>query len=102
MLPKKDPSKLKRMAYNELNNSKTTTSHGLNIWAIGLSLGLKIALPLVISVLLAIKLDKAWNTLPLLTIIAMVGSFIISTFLISRDIKRVTHKSEDTATKHKP
>jgi len=62
----------------------------MRIVSIGLNLGAKIAVPLVISLLAAIKIDKQFNTTPLFIIFAMIASFTLSTLFIARDIRRIT------------
>lgn len=72
------PAKLKPLIMN------------LNLWALSGELGLLIALPLVVFVLVGIKLDRWLGTLPLFIIVGMVLAGMVSTIAVARKIKRVT------------
>ena len=67
----------------------------LNLWALGMSAGIKIALPLIIMVFIGIKLDKQFGTLPLFIIIAFILSFIASLHLLLRDVNRLNQQSSE-------
>lgn len=56
-------------------------------------LGLIIALPLVALILVGIKLDRIFNTLPLFIIVSIVVSMILSGLAITRKIRRVQENS---------
>lgn len=62
----------------------------VNVWALSGEIGLLLALPLVILVPLAVKLDKAVGTVPLFIIGSLFLSMIISTLAVARKIRRVT------------
>lgn len=62
----------------------------LNLWALSGELGLLIALPLVVFVLLGIKLDRWLNTLPLFIIVGMVLAAMISGIAVWRKVKQIT------------
>ncbi len=61
----------------------------INVWSLASELGLIIALPLVVLVLIGIKLDKYFNTLPLFIILGMLLSFAVSAVSIARKIRRL-------------
>jgi len=61
----------------------------LNVWAIAGEVGLIIALPLVILVLVGIKADKYFGTTPLFIILGMLLAFMLSTISIARKVKRI-------------
>ncbi len=50
-------------------------------------LGLIIAIPLVVLVLIGIKLDRVFSTFPLFTVIGMLLSLTVSSLVIARKIK---------------
>lgn len=62
----------------------------LNVWALAGEIGFLLALPLVILVPLAVKLDKMLNTLPLFIIGSLILSMIISMVAVSRKVKAIT------------
>lgn len=61
----------------------------VNVWALAGEIGLLLALPLVILVPLAVKLDKTLNTVPLFIIGSLIISMVISTLAVQRKIKRI-------------
>lgn len=61
----------------------------INVWSTAGEIGVIIALPLVVLLLLGIKLDKKLGTTPLFIIIALIGSMVLSTVAIARKIKRL-------------
>lgn len=67
-----------------MNFSKT-----INVWALAGEIGLLLALPLVILVPLAVKLDKAVGTMPLFIIGSLILSMIISTLAVARKIRKI-------------
>lgn len=62
----------------------------LNVWALAGEIGLLLALPLVILVPLAVKLDKALQTLPLFLIGSLILSLVISTVAVARKVKQIS------------
>lgn len=62
----------------------------LNVWGLAGELGLIIAIPLVILVLVGIKIDKTLGTTPLFIIAGIVLSFIASSVSIARKIKKIS------------
>lgn len=62
----------------------------VNVWALAGEIGLLLALPLVILVPLAVKVDRFLGTLPLFVIGSLIVSMIISTIAVSRKVKRIT------------
>lgn len=61
----------------------------LHLLSLVSELGFIIALPLVAFVLVGIKLDRIFNTLPLFIIVSIVVSMILSGLAITRKIRRV-------------
>lgn len=61
----------------------------INVWSTAGEIGVLIALPLVVLLLLGIKLDKKLGTTPLFIIVALIGSMVLSTVAIARKIKRL-------------
>lgn len=51
--------------------------------------GLIVSLPLVLFVPLAVKLDKAFGTVPLFIGVSLVGSLLISVMLLKRKLKSI-------------
>lgn len=66
-----------------MNFSKT-----VNMWALAGEIGLLLALPLVILVPLAVKIDRALSTLPLFILGSLILSLVISTLAVARKVKR--------------
>ena len=66
------------------------TVKAVNVWALAGEIGLLLALPLVILVPLAVKLDKAVGTVPLFIIGSLILSMIISTMAVARKVRRIT------------
>lgn len=64
-----------------------------NLWAISGEIGLNLAIPLLIFMLIGIKIDKALNTTPLFMLAGILLSASISSYLIYRMIKRVNQDS---------
>lgn len=62
----------------------------INVWGTAGEIGILIALPLVVLLLLGIKLDKKLGTTPLFIIVALIGSMVLSTIAIARKIKKIT------------
>ncbi len=62
----------------------------LNVWALAGEIGLLLALPLVILVPLAVKLDRSFQTLPLFLMGSLILSMVISTVAVSRKVKQVS------------
>lgn len=60
-----------------------------SVWALAGEIGLLLSLPLVILVPLAVKLDRAWDTLPLFIIGSLLLSMVISTIAVARKIHRI-------------
>lgn len=67
-----------------MNFSKT-----VNVWALAGEIGLLLALPLVILVPLAVKLDKYLDTMPLFIIGSLILSLTISMIAVSRKVKKI-------------
>lgn len=65
----------------------------LNVWALTGEIGFLLALPLVILVPLAVKLDKMLGTLPLCIIGSLILSMVVSMIAVNRKIKQVTQHS---------
>ena len=65
-------------------------SMAINFWLLSGEMGLLIAVPLVVFVLLGIKVDRWLNTLPLFVIVGMVLAGAVSTVAVMRKVKRVT------------
>lgn len=61
----------------------------INVWALAGEIGLLLALPLVILVPLAVKLDKYLDTVPLFIIGSLILSLVISLLAVQRKIKRM-------------
>ena len=66
----------------------------INVWGIAGEIGLIIAVPLVILLLIGIKLDKTLGTTPLFIVISMVLSLVASTLAIARKIRRIDSLSK--------
>jgi F0F1-type ATP synthase assembly protein I len=64
----------------------------INLIALCSEIGFKLAIPLLIFLLLGIKLDKSFSTLPLFTVIGILLSFTVSAFLIYQMIQMVNKK----------
>lgn len=64
----------------------------INVWSTAGEVGLLIALPLVLLILLGIKLDKKLGTTPLFIIVAMISSMVLSTIAIARKIRQLNNK----------
>jgi F0F1-type ATP synthase assembly protein I len=62
----------------------------INVWALAGELGFLIALPLVALVLVGIKMDTYFGTMPLFIICALPLSMLLSGIAIARKIKRLT------------
>lgn len=72
------------------NNNKDTNNHQLlNVWSMAGEIGLLIAVPVVVLVLLGIKLDKLFSTTPLFIIIGIILAAIISIIGVTRKIKKI-------------
>lgn len=63
----------------------------LNLWALSGEIGLVLAIPLVLLLLLGIKIDRWLGTTPLFIIAAIILSLGSSTIMIGRKIKRLNH-----------
>ncbi len=61
----------------------------INVWATAGEIGVLIALPLVVLVLLGIKLDRYLGTMPLFIICGMILAMVISTIAIARKVRRL-------------
>lgn len=61
----------------------------LNVWSLAGELGLLIAIPVVVFVLLGVWLDKRLGTLPLFIILGIILSMLTSIVTIARKIKNL-------------
>lgn len=61
----------------------------MNVWALSGEVGLLLALPLVILVPLAVKLDKSLHTMPIFIIGSLILSLTISMIAVSRKVKKI-------------
>lgn len=58
-------------------------------WQLAWELGYTVAIPIVALALLGRFADKAWGTSPWLLLAGIVGSIIISSFLVYRKVKKI-------------
>lgn len=65
-------------------------ANSLAAWSLVGEIGLILALPLVVAVLLGIKLDRYFQSMPLFTIVGLILAAVISTLAIARKIKRLS------------
>ncbi len=72
---------------SQLPQKKMLPTPTINIWATVSELGFIIAIPLVLLVVLAVKVDRYFNTTPLFIIIAILASPALSGIAIWRKIK---------------
>ncbi len=79
------------MSTDELNNkkSKPDIAHTFNAWSLAGELGIVIAAPLLILVLLGVQLDKKLGTMPLFIILALLVSMVVSTLGVARKIRQL-------------
>ncbi|MEX1997195.1 MAG: AtpZ/AtpI family protein [Candidatus Andersenbacteria bacterium] len=61
-----------------------------NLWVVSGEIGLLLAIPLVVLILLGIKVDRALGTTPLFIIGGMIVSMVLSSVAIARKIRRVS------------
>jgi F0F1-type ATP synthase assembly protein I len=59
----------------------------LNLWAIASELGIKIAGPLLIFMLIGIKLDRMWHTTPLFMLLGMGLAFSTTVYLVVKMVR---------------
>lgn len=62
----------------------------LNLWAMCGAIGIRIILPILLLVPSAIALDKAFHTLPWITIVSLPIAMASSMILIKRDLERMS------------
>jgi hypothetical protein len=75
-----------RNSHNQLNSPSVT----LNLWALCGAVGIRLALPLVLFIPLAITFDKKLGTLPWITLISLPIALAASALLIKRDLERMS------------
>jgi hypothetical protein len=62
----------------------------IHLWALCGAVAIRLTVPVVLLVLAGIYLDKRLATLPLLTISAIPVSFLISIYLVKRDLMHLS------------
>jgi len=84
------------MTKDQPTNSDQQKSNqaAINVWGIAGEIGLIIAVPLVILVLIGVKLDKTLGTTPLFIIIGILLSMVTSTLTIARKIRQIDSLSK--------
>jgi hypothetical protein len=61
-----------------------------NLWAMCGAIGIRVILPILLFVPSAIALDKAFHTLPWITIVSLPLAMATSILLIKRDLERMS------------
>jgi F0F1-type ATP synthase assembly protein I len=69
---------------------KTELPRTVNMWALAGELGFLIALPLAITAVIGVKVDRWLGTTPLFIILGMLLAAVISALAVRRKIKQVS------------
>jgi hypothetical protein len=78
------------ISYRNPHNEHNLSPQIINLWALCGAVGIRLAIPIVLFIPLAIALDKRLGTLPWLTLASLPIALSASIILIKRDLERMS------------